>query len=239
MEFSPSVARRLALAQELDETLAAAANEAVAALGEFLAPVQMPEERPAVGVSLDLYRRKLAWASDNLTSAEERYLEGLARDAALCNLRDALAGELSGKLGNLYSTCRGWFDADELRLLGFAARTARWPEPVLEQSREVVTGLERLDVELDSPEWPNMKTWLRRQAQGLVPAIEELSRALQDIEKQRRWSKADREARKEASDEFDRNYLSIGRVAEAMLRMAGKDAEADRIHPSTRQLDRK
>jgi len=46
-------------------------------------------------------------------------------------------------------------------------------------------------------------------------------------------------ARKEASDDFDHNYLAIGRVAEALLRMAGKDADADRIHPSTRQLDRK
>lgn len=239
MSFTPAVARRLSLAQELDETLAATATETVAALDEFFAPVRRPEEQPAVGVSLDLYRRKLAWVSDNLRTAETCYLAGLARDGELCARRDTLAAELSSKLGILFSTCRGWFDKEELRLLGFAARTPRSPRPVLERSREVVTGVERLDVELDSPEWPNMKAWLRKQARSLVPAIEGLSRTLDDLEKQRRRTKADLAARKEASSEFDRNYLSIGRSAEAMLRMAGKDAEADRIHPSTRQLDRK
>jgi hypothetical protein len=238
-DCSPNVARRLALARELEETLTMTAPETVAALDEFLAPVQTPEERPVVGLSLELYRRKLAWVRDNLTAAEQRYVEGLARAAALFTLRDALTVELSKKLGNLQRTCRAWLDADDLRLLGFAARTARWPKPVLKQSREVATGLERLDVEIDSPEWPKLKAWLRDQARALVPEITELSRALADVEQQRRRTKDDLAARKEASEDFDRNYLAIGRVAEALLRMAGKDADADRIHPSTRQLDRK
>jgi len=201
--------------------------------------VQTPEERSAVGVSLGLYQRKLAWAVDNLAAAEQRYLAGQARAAALWTLRDTVTAELSKKLGNLQRTCRAWLDADELRLLGFAARTPRWPKPVLKQSREVATGLERLDVEIDSPEWPKLKTWLRDQAKALVPEVTELSRTLNDIEQQRRHTKADLAARKEASDDFDHDYLAIGRVAEALLRMAGKDADADRIHPSTRQLDRK
>jgi hypothetical protein len=33
--------------------------------------------------------------------------------------------------------------------------------------------------------------------------------------------------------------VAVGRVVEAIPRMAGKHEEADRIHPSTRQLDRK
>ena len=37
--------------------------------------------------------------------------------------------------------------------------------------------------------------------------------------------------------DFDHNYLAIGRVAEALLRMAGKDADAYRIHPPTREVD--
>ena len=161
------------------------------------------------------------------------------RAAALWTLRDTITAELSKKLGNLQRTCRAWLSADELRLLGFAARTPRWPKPVLKQSREVATGLERLDVEIDSPEWPKLKTWLRDQAKALVPQVAELSRTLNDIEQQHRHTKDDLAVRKEASDDFDHNYLAIGRVAEALLRMAGKDAEADRIHPSMRQLDRK
>ena len=67
----------------------------------------------------------------------------------------------------------------------------------------------------------------------MLPETGELNRALVDVE-QRRRTKDDLAARKGASEDFDRNYLAaIGRVAEALLRMAGKDTDAYCIHPST------
>jgi len=50
-------------------------------------------------------------------------------------------------------------------------------------------------------------------------------------------NKAKREEVTRKRQHFDHNYLAIGRVAEALLRMAGKGADAYRIHPSTREVD--
>ncbi len=52
-------------------------------------------------------------------------------------------------------------------------------------------------------------------------------------------TRADADARKDAIADSDRSYLAIGNAVEGMLRMAGLDAEADRVHPSMRRLLRK
>jgi hypothetical protein len=239
MDYCCSVARRLARLRELEETLTAATPEALAVLDELFAPVLAPGERPAVDLTLDLYRRKLVRSGENLETAEASLRVEAAHDVELCVRRDALAATLSRKLVHLYRTCRDRLDRQALALLGFDGHTPRRPQAVLEHSRGVATGLERLDQELDSPEWEKLRSLLKDEARDLAPQIAELNRTILAVERQRQRAEEAAARRKEACDEFDRDYLAVGRVVEAILRMAGKHEEADRIHPSTRQLDRK
>ncbi len=239
MERTHTVGRRESLSLELEETLANARAETVDGLGDFLTPILKGDERPALEVSLDLYRRKMTWARESLLAVEETYLESVARDGELCARRQSLTASLIGKLVNLHRTCRGYLGEEDLHVLGLDGRTARRPQAVLKQSRAIATSLGQLDLELDCPQWPDMMTWLRQQAKILLPDIRELSRTMQAIEEQRRQTRADADARKDAIADFDRSYLAIGNVVEGMLRMAGLDAEADRVHPSMRRLLRK
>ncbi len=238
-ERTNTVGRRESLSIELEETLANARTETVDGVGEFLSPILKGEERSALEVSLDLYRRKMAWARESLVTVEETYLEGVARVGELCARRESLTAILAAKLVNLHRTCRGYLGEEQLHVLGLDGRTARRPKAVLQQSRAITTSLGQLDLELDCPQWPDMMAWLRRQAKILLPDIRELSRTMQAIEEQRRQTRADADARKNAIAAFDRSYLAIGNVVEGMLRMAGLDAEADRVHPSMRRLLRK
>lgn len=239
MDCSFFVTRRLARLRELDETLAAAMPEALAALDELFAPVLAPGERPAVALTLDLYRRKLAWSGENLEAADLSWRAEAASDVELCVRRDTLAAVLSKRLVNLHRTCRDRLDRHALCLLGFNAHMPRRPQAVLEQTRAIATGLERLDQELKSPEWDKVRALLKDEARDLAPEIGELNRTLLAIERQRQKAEEAAARRKDACDDFDRDYLAVGRVVEAILRMAGKHDEADRVHPSTRQLDRK
>ncbi len=234
-----TVGRRESLSLELEEILATAKTETVDGLDDFLSPILTGEERGALEVSLDLYRRRMAWARKSLAEADETYLEGVARDAELCARRESLTAGLVGKLVNLHRTCRGYLGEEDLHVLGLDGRTARRPKAVLQQSRSIATSLEQLDLDLDCPEWPDMMTWLKQQARLLLPDIRELSRTMQAIDEQRRQTRADAAARKQVIADFDCSYLAIGNVVEGMLRMAGLDAEADRVHPSVRRLLRK
>ncbi len=65
MDRTNTVERRESLSFELEETLAAAKTDAVEGLGDFLTPVLMEDEKSALGVSLDLYRRTMAWARES------------------------------------------------------------------------------------------------------------------------------------------------------------------------------
>ena len=242
MKLSPAVARRVKLSLELEEALATNAEEIAAAHAELVSPVLEPGESvPDVAATLDCYRRVLALAREVMVAADLLYLAGFEDDARLCGVRDSLLAAISKSLSRIRRTCMGWLGRRGLAPLGLAKAVAQG-QAVVEQAEKVLRCL--LEYQPDPDDGPltgapDFKGWLTTLAEDLQPQLMEVASTSEALEEVRDGAKPRTEERRTKIDEFDRHYLSIGRCAEATLRMTGRHEEADRIHPSTRKLDRK
>ncbi len=241
MDYPPAIARRKNLSLDLEEILETHAPEVVDAVGSLVAPVLAPGESSDLTTPLEHFRRKMAWVRGNMTEAEDCYRESLERDSRLCTYRDVLVASVVQNLLRIRQTCLGWLSQEGLEVLGLAGRIAKvdGAEAVLNKAREASKCLRRPGLDTASVEGPDLEMWLPSMAASLEPEIQELSRTLTAIEDERERTEEALDHRKQMVEAFDHDYLAIGRLAEAILRMAGLDEAADRIHPSKRQLERK
>ncbi len=236
---SPAVARRETLSLELEEILAAHSPGASDALDEFVAPVREPgEPSPDWAAPLDFYR-KLAWSRGRLVDAERAYRTVLAADARLCQTRDDLVARLVADLQKIRHTCRAWFGKAGLAPLGLDGQIAKnaGVAEVLRKAKEVTSHLQSPDAEFLASEGPDAAAWLTSRADGLERETVLLGWTLEAIERKRRQAEGLLACRKQRVEAFDGDYLAIGRVVKATLRLAGHNETARRIYTSARCLN--
>ncbi len=237
---SPAVARRETLSLKLEEILAAHSPGASEALDEFVAPVREPgEPSPDWAAPLDFYRRKLAWSRGRMLDAERAFRTVLATDARLCQTRDDLIARLVADLLKIRSTCTAWFGKAGLESLGLGGQIAKntASAEVLRKAEEVTNCLRPPDAEILASEGPDAAAWLTSRADGLERETVMLGWTLEAIERKRRQAEGQLACRKQRVEAFDGDYLAIGRVVKATLRLAGHTEAARRIYTSARCLN--
>lgn len=235
MDLSIKATRSVRTGLDLEASLELTAEHAAAGLAEFFAPVIEPDETFDLTTFFTLRNRKLRHSREQFATADLEHREQVEELTRLLLQRDALSSSLGGKLVNLRRVFLGLADEAQLVRFGLAGAVSQDPVTVYRQGQKAWTRFKKPDMELRSPEWMDVQIRTESLVEALGTDVQALSTVLIDISRQRRRVQEAAAARRKADEDFDRCYQLIGSSTEADYRMAGLEAEAERVRPSQRR----
>ncbi len=175
--------------------------------------------------------RKLKHAIDGVVSADNRLF---AANAALDQERFARgdkARHLSRLIQGLRGACSSLFVNLPVQQLGFDARTAQDPVPLLIQADRVVESLESGQVKADHL-FPEDDFDPQKYAAQVKKTALEVRGCLDQVSNLKRDAETALLAKRAVTKEYDDLFLHGARTFESYCRMAGKTDLADRVRPS-------
>jgi hypothetical protein len=220
---------------DLEASLEISAAHAAEGLAELFAPVIGPDESFDLTALFTLRNRKLRHCREQLAATDLEHRDQVEELTRLIHQRDALAKSLGDKLVNLRRVCLGLTDETELVRLGLAGAVSQDPVVVYRQGQKAWMRFQKPGLELRSPEWMDVRIRPETLVTALGTDVQELSTHLAEISRQRRRVQTAAAARRRADEDFDRCYQLIGRSTAADYRMAGLEAEAERVRPPRRR----
>lgn len=235
MNLSIKTTRSVRTGLDLEASLELTAEHAAAGLAEFFAPVIEPDETFDLTAFFTLRNRKLRHSREQFATADLEHREQTEELTRLIQQRDALAKSLGDKLVKLRRVCLGLTDEAQLVRFGLAGAVSQDPVIVYRQGQKVWTRFKKPDMEIRSPEWMDVQIRNESLVEALGTDVQALSTLLIDISRQRRRVQKAAAARRKADEDFDRCYQLIGGSTEADYRMAGLEADAERVRPLQRR----
>ena len=238
MELSVMATRSVKSGMPLEASLEVSLPEAGDRLRAFYAPVLKPDETIDLTSTLDLNLRKLRWCREQVIEADLNHQAALERLSELLHQRTDMTSTVGGKLVRLRRICLGLFDEEELLRLGLDGTVAQDSTLVYRQGQKVVWRFRQPDLELASSTLPQIKVEVSELAEALAGDVKSFGELLHEIDLQRRRVQRAAARKRQAIEDFDFNYLHVGRITESCYFMAGMDDEAQRARPSVRRSGR-
>ena len=208
------------------------AQEISSFLGELFAPHrQEGDPEPEFFGTIVAIGRTLKVAIDRVVSGDNRLF---AANAALDNER-GVRGEkvrhLSRQIMGLRGACSSLFIDLPVQRLGFDARTAQDPVPLLIQADRVVEHLERGEVTAESL-FPDDDFDPKKYAAHVRKSAGEVRACLDNVVRFQRDAEQALLEKRAITKEYDDLFLHGARTFESYCRLAGKTDLADRVRPS-------
>ena len=238
MQLSVQATRKEKLGIALETTLAVNGPKAESGLRTFYFPVAKPDVTVDFATPFVLQHDKMRWCRERMVEADLKHQFEIGVQTALFARRKTLVLSVGGKLVNLRRTCGGLLEEAEFAEIGLVGPVSQDPVTLARQGRKVLLGFARRGQELKSPVWLRVAIETESLLEGLASDVEALEKVIAEISQQLRLVQGAAAEREEAFADFDKNYVQIGRSAEAAFRMAGMDAEADRARLPSRRLSR-
>jgi hypothetical protein len=180
-------------------------------------------------------RQRLGSARDGLKLTERHLGRSERRRAQRLRRRNRAKKQLRAAMVAWRGVCTHAFGDEQLAEIGFARRVEEAPEALLEQAVMVTSTVGEADFTAPSPvvkslsvDWPGLVVELKTLADALSAALNEWRDAQCDVT-------LALHDRNQKLDVFNRDFLHIARIVEALLRRAGFDSLADKVRPSTRR----
>ncbi len=175
--------------------------------------------------------RKLKDAIDQVVSADNRLFAANAALDKERQVRGDKAFRLSRLISGLRGACNSLFVDLPVQQLGFDARTAQDPVPLLMQADRVVESLESGQVEAE-PLFPGDDFDPKKYATEVRETAEAVRTCLDQVADLRRDAEQALLDKRAVTREYDDLFLHGARTFESYCRMAGKTELADRVRPS-------
>ncbi len=197
----------------------------------FLSHRQEGDPEPEFFGTIVAVGRKLKHAIDKVVSADNRLF---AANAALDKERQARgdkAFRLSRLIIGLRGACKSLFVNLPVQDLGFDARTAQDPVPLLIQADRVVENLESGEVKAE-PLFEDDDFNPKKYAAQVRGRADELRACLDNVADLKRDAEQALIAKGVVTGEYDELFLHGARTFESFCRLAGETELADRVRPS-------
>jgi hypothetical protein len=235
--LSKMITRRQKSASEVEAAISHHAPEAASSTGRLLGPyLGEGEELPDLELFQRLLGRGLGDHRGRIVATDEDRLAKVRLTRGLRDRRDAAASRLGDELLLLRDTVEGIFGAQAAEeLLGIGAPFDRDPVALSRLGRRAVETLRADGLELPLPRAPAVTVDFGRWADDLEPALEELEVVLGQLRWERRGAEAALVAKHQAMEDYDRFFLGVARLQEALFHFAGLTGLAERVRPSVRR----
>lgn len=197
----------------------------------FLPHRQEGDPEPDFHRTIIALGRKLKHAIDKVVAADNRLF---AANAALDTERDVRgnkASQLSRLVIGLRGACNSLFVDLPVQQLGFDARTAQDPVPLLMQADRVADNLESGPIEAETlfeGDDFNPQKYAAQVREGAL----ELRTCLDQVSDLQRGAEAALLDKRTVTEEYDDLFLHGARAFESYWRMVGETELADRVRPS-------
>ena len=207
-------------------------------LVELFLPVQQEgDPEPEFFGTVTAIGRKLKVAIDQVIAADNRLFAANAALDAERLVRNQKASNLSRMVIGLRGACNSLFVDLPVQQLGFDARTAQDPAPLLIQADRVVESIEGGEVR-SQPLFRKGGFDPREYAAEVRQGAVELRTCLDKMSDLQRDAEAALLHKREVTQEYDALFRDGARTFESYCRMAGKTELADRVRPSVKRPGR-
>ena len=223
--------------EELDQRrrLTLAANLALA--DEPAAQITEPASYQEIFAHL---AAELTEAKDGMISANTAHLGQLARIVDLKERRDELNLTLFSRFLKARHTVETLFGSDKrFPVLAITGDTPDDPTGLVAQVRETVGFFRDPKVETPELDLDGVALDPPTMADQLASGADELDGVLVDINEAEKQADVTRQAKNDAITAYDRKFLRVARLAEALFHFAGMHELATRVRPSTRRPGRR
>jgi hypothetical protein len=198
------------------------------------------EAMPDVGFVLTLFGRVLKADSAAAVAADDAHEQEKADDAAPRRARDASAVEVRDGCTFARDSVGTVYGDDALTTLGMAsappavtdgASLVRW-------ATSAAAKLDDASLKLPKPLKRGVTVDRSALAEGIREHLATLTRALADVERERRELEGTQAKKNQAVDRYDGTFALVANVTSAVLASAGMPAQAAKVRPSARRPGR-
>lgn len=234
---SKMVMKRQKSAADVEEAILSHSQEAQNAvtafftpyLGEGEAPPDVTQLQELCSRLLERHRKEIVEADEaHLAETRDDPLPRIRRDAAAAALVERLT-LIRDNVGVIVGPVEG------AALLGIDGPMDRDPVVLARKTRRALDVIQAEDLEMPPSRLEGIVVDPRPWVAGLEGPLQELESALKEVTRSRRTSESTLIAKQEALEEYDRVFLRVARLQEALFRVAGLDRLADRVRPSKRR----
>jgi hypothetical protein len=211
-------------------------SEVAAALKELLAPeLQKGETLPDVELLIELAARSLHKTEKAMVAADDAHARELADDAAPREARDETATLLSDELIELREWVIGLYGPGALERFGFSGPTPADPVALQAFARGVIASLQDKSKPMPKSRRKGVK-WDQAETIARLEALtSKMESHLQKVAKEVREGQATQQAKNDAITTYDERFSRVATFFVGLFRLAGHDALAEQVRPSTRR----
>jgi hypothetical protein len=196
------------------------------------------ESLPDVALLIRLVGRKLAADNAALIEADRAHEKELSDDAAPREARDSAATKVRAALIDIRAAVEATYGVKGLTLLGLDAAIPVDPSVLAVTATTVSKALHDPDLKLPKPKRAGMKLDRKELAAEIDAEIPALQKALADVAREDREREVTQGAKNEAMSRNDATFSAGAGWITASAVLAGLDAIAAKVRPSTRSPGR-
>lgn len=222
---------RQRVAKGISATARTHAQEVADRLQEVLTPaLEEGESLPDLVGFQQILARYLEMRSDAIVAAEEEHLKEQHDDLEPRRRRDEAAASLVRTLVVIRQVLAGAFGSDTIpELVGLEGSTASEPVLLLRQANRVLQRLQQPLVDLPATRLDGIQVDFTALSAHLQPALDDLTRAVQALDRELRETETSLRNKDLNLDTFDTAVSGIGRVLVGFDLLAGFRDYADKI----------
>ena len=235
--LSKMITRRQKSASEVEVAIQRYGSEAASAAGRALEPyLKEGETLPDLELLQHLFRRALNDHHGRIIASDEVRLAGLRRTIGPRSRRDVAAKVVAEKLFQLRDVFSGCFgEQTTAELLGIEGALDQDPVALSRIARRAVGVLRSDSLEMPAYRISGASFDFDRWAEDLEAPLQELETALGEVLWERKGAEHALLAKHDAMKAYDRLFMGVARLQEALFRFAGLSGLADRVRPSVRR----
>lgn len=183
---------------------------------------------------VDALGRLLDRAAQEVQDADLAHSAELLDDEEPRQRRDGLLQELSAQLLGLRDTLTGLYGADTTRAFALADALPQAPAQLLQRARIVESLLRKQPLPARSQR-AGVTVKATALADELLPLIDQLGVALDDVQRESREAQLSLERKTRAAEDWQKTYQGVTSAFYGLYLLAGRKDLADRIEPTARR----